>query len=56
MEKLSLISSIAIIIAADTNAQGIGVGITTLKAAFNVAENRTVLFVNDTSSAGGKLM
>ena len=36
--------------------QGVGIGTTTPKAAFNVAENKTVLFGNDTSGAGAKLM
>lgn len=55
MKKLSIVL-FTIIITIVTNAQGVGVGTTTPKAAFNVAENKTVLFGNDTSGAGGKMI
>lgn len=55
MKRLSLIL-IALIIARNTNAQSVGIGTITPKAAFNVAENKTVLFGNDTSGAGSKMM
>jgi len=55
MKKLNLLL-ITIIIAANTNAQGVGIGTNTPKAAFNVAENKTVLFGADTSGAGSKMM
>ncbi|HEX5112981.1 MAG TPA: tail fiber domain-containing protein [Saprospiraceae bacterium] len=37
-------------------AQNVGIGTTTPKAAFNVAPGKTVLFGNDTTGSGGKLM
>ncbi len=55
MKKLSVVL-FTIIITINANAQGVGVGTTTPKAAFNVAENKTVLFGNDTSGAGSKMM
>ena len=45
-----------IIITLNIHAQSVGVGTATPKAAFNVAENKTVLFGKDTSGAGSKLM
>ncbi|MCC7379915.1 MAG: tail fiber domain-containing protein [Chitinophagaceae bacterium] len=40
----------------NAHAQGVGIGTTTPKAAFNIAENKTVLFGRDTSGGGGKMM
>ncbi|MEP7107364.1 MAG: tail fiber domain-containing protein [Ferruginibacter sp.] len=55
MKKLIGLLAITLI-TINAHAQGIGIGTATPKAAFNVAENKTVLFGRDTSGGGGKMM
>jgi hypothetical protein len=45
-----------LVAATDCNAQNVGIGTTTPKAAFNVAENKTVLFGLDSNGAGSKMI
>ncbi|MEO7533400.1 MAG: hypothetical protein ABIU30_06135, partial [Ferruginibacter sp.] len=57
MKKLSLFFLLAgTLLKISATAQGVGIGTTTPKAAFNVAENKTVLFGRDTIGGGGKMM
>ncbi|MEO6231648.1 MAG: tail fiber domain-containing protein [Ferruginibacter sp.] len=55
MKKLIELLAMALV-TINVNAQGVGIGTATPKAAFNVAENKTVLFGRDTSGGGSKLM
>ncbi|MES2850688.1 MAG: tail fiber domain-containing protein [Bacteroidota bacterium] len=56
MKKILLSITLVCSLTSITQAQNVGIGTNTPKAAFNVAENKTVLFGNDTGGSGSKMM